>query len=124
MPNGYRIFVSGKYRGLEVADTAEEAVREFLRDPRRPVRVDSVTAQLWEQRIARYRVSFDAGDHSIDIEVDAFDEAVDDAEFRAHRVLRAERPELADAPVARVQNLRAYPMAGRILPFPGSGRET
>jgi hypothetical protein len=123
MPNGYRIFVSGKYRGLEVAETPEAAVAEFLRDPRRPVPVDSVRAELWEQRIARYRVAFDGEDHTYEVEVDAFDESIDDAEFRARRVLRAERPDLADAPLARVQQLRAYPMAGRLLRFPGTGQE-
>ena len=124
MPNGYRIFVSGKYRGLEVAETPEAAVAEFLRDHRGPVPVDSVRAEIWEQRSARYRVAFDAGDHTIEIEADAFDESVDDAEHRARRALRAQRPDLADAPVERIQRLRLYPMAGRILPFPGTDRES
>ncbi|MFM9107316.1 MAG: hypothetical protein ACKOWF_11540 [Chloroflexota bacterium] len=123
MPNGYRIFVSGQYRGLEVAETPEEAVTAYLRDPRRLVPVDKVRAEPWDQRIARYRLTFDGGGHSIAVEVDAFDEGIEDAEYRARRVLRAETPHLADAPLLAREKLRVYPMAARILPFPGADRD-
>ena len=122
MPQGYRIFVSGVYKAIEVAETPEEAVAGFIADARYPIPIDGVRAEEYHISVARYRVTMRINDESVVVEINAFADSDDDIDYRARRALKPAYPNIEEATVISRTEQEVYPLANRILPFPGRDR--